>query len=80
MTSQDIMKFWPVIALSASMVVGGAVANEQIGKLQEDVKKLNDTRDQQIRMEERQKVIKADVSKLDNKLDNIEHLIRQIAR
>lgn len=54
----------PIAVLAASLVMAGATAQYQITENKDDIKELQHDREMQIRMEERQIIIKEDLDEI----------------
>ncbi|MDX1351556.1 MAG: hypothetical protein R3254_00990 [Thiomicrorhabdus sp.] len=76
--STELLKYITPIALAAGIIGSYAVAQEKLKVLENDVEKLKEKTELQIRLDERQQVIQADVKNMDTKLDSIQQLIIQL--
>lgn len=68
---EKIRTFWPVIMVLCMVLVTGAVAKKQITTNTDDIIKLQEKETLLIRMDERQKVLQKDMSKLQLTLNQI---------
>jgi len=69
----EALKWIGIVFALMGAAASYGVNNEKINQLEQDVEDQKGTKEQQIRMEERQKAIKADI-------EEIKSLVKEIAR